>query len=168
GANLTNADFQGANLQRANFDPPAAIGGVITSAARVTRTKDHGYDRHVVSGANSDDTRWHRQQAEPGPQNSDGHRWAGHNPTGQSWAGHSWNGNPHAGAFDRYDAPETVTGQALWHHQHHSEQQQPGGTTTGTGGFTHYVISGNTGTAPQWQRPASGDADGAHHRHWLV
>jgi hypothetical protein len=82
--------------------------------------------------------------------------------------GHSWSGRPHAGAFDRYTAPDSITGRVEWHHHPRWQQQQPGVTTPGdTSGFTRYVVSGNAGTAPQWQRPASGDASGAHHHHWL-
>jgi hypothetical protein len=166
GANLTNADFEGANLQHANFDLPAVSDARSASVARGTRTKDRDYDRHVVGGTNEGDRQWRRHGSETGAQIAGGHSWDRH-----SWTGHSWNGHPHTGAFDRYIVPDTVTGRAGWHHHHHwqQQQQQPNGTDSGgtASGFTRYVVSGNAGTAPQWQRPASGDSGGAHHHHWL-
>jgi hypothetical protein len=178
GANLTGAVFVGADLTRANlhnstlvnanFDPPAASARTSTSVASGTRTKDRGYDRHAVSGTKEGDRQSHRHGPETGAQITGGHRW-----DAQSWTAHSWNGHPHAGAFDRYIVSDTVTGRAAWHHHDHSRQQQPGGTNSGgtnsggASGFARYVISGSTGNAPQWQRPASGDASGTHPHHWL-
>jgi Pentapeptide repeats (8 copies) len=188
GANLTGATFVGADLTRANlhnstlvnanFDPPTPVGGLSASAASGARTRDRGYDRHVVSGTNEGDRQSHRHGSETGAQITGGLSWNRHGADGQSSTGHgsnghSWNGHPRAGAFDRYIVPDTVTGRAGWHHHRHwqqpQQQQQPNGTAAGgtASGFTRYVVSGNADTAPQWQRPASGDAGGAHHHHWL-
>jgi len=167
GTNLTNANFTGANLQHANFDPPAAGGLVSASAASGGRQKNHGYERHVVAGADGGDARGHRHGTETGAPNG-GWRDA----ASAHHVGHVWNGHPQAGAFNRYImsgtvTPGTVTGPAVWHHHHHLQQQQPGGTAGGASGFTRYVISGNTGNTPRWLQPGSGDAPGMHHRQWL-
>jgi hypothetical protein len=162
GTNLTNANFTGANLQHANFDPPAPSGHVSASVASGTHSKDHGYDRHVLSGANGSDPRWHRHGDETGSRSGSWHDAA------SGGAGHSWNGHPHAGAFDRYIVPDSVTGRAQWHHHEHAQQQSPGGAANGgASGFTRYVVSGNTGDQPRWQQSGSGDTSGTRHRHWL-
>ena len=162
GANLTDANFTGANLQQANFDPPAVSGARNTSVAGGTRSKDRGYDRHVVSGTNGGDRQWHRHGTETGPRSGSWHDAA------SGGAGHVWNGHPHAGAFDRYIVPDSVTGRAQWHHHEHSQQQSPGGAANGgASGFTRYVVSGNTGDRPRWQQSGSGDTSGTRHRHWL-